>query len=173
MELQFKLPNAANGNLFSLDSFPGSRAIVVVFTCNHCPYAVAYEHRLVQFASEYGPQKVQLIAICPNDAQKYPQDSFENMKVRAESKGFNFPYLHDEDQSIATAYGAERTPHVYVLQPDINGWSVAYQGAWDDNYEDARNVKHKYVEQVVGNILRGQAIEVENTRAIGCSIKWK
>ena len=173
MNLQFELPNAANGILFSLDSFPGAKAVVVVFTCNHCPYAVAYEERLIQFAREYAPQQVPLIAICPNDAKQYPQDSFENMKVRVEAKGFNFPYLHDEDQSVATAYGAERTPHAYVLQKGINGWEVVYQGSWDDNYQDAANVTRKYVEETVQNLMEGKHKRIENTKPVGCSIKWK
>ena len=149
--------------------------MVVVFTCNHCPYAVAYEDRLIQLQADFAQQQVQLIAICANDAVNYPQDSFERMKERALSKEFNFPYLHDESQTVATNYAATRTPHAYVLGKDTTDWKVIYQGAIDDNdnYRMPQPITRKYVEEAIQHVLEGNVSALPNVQPVGCSIKWK
>jgi hypothetical protein len=114
-----------------------------------------------------------VVAINPNDDVAYPDDSFENMKVRAKNKKFTFPYLRDESQQIARTYGATKTPHVYLLKKEGKELKVEYIGAIDDNSQDAAAVKEKYVETAVDNLLKGEAIKTTSTKAIGCSIKWK
>ena len=110
----FSLPGV-DGETYSLDSFSDAELLVVVFTCNHCPYAIACEDRLVAIQSDYGDKGVRLVAINPNDAEKYPDDSFDKMKERAAAKDFNFPYLRDESQEVARAYDAACTPDVFVF----------------------------------------------------------
>lgn len=175
VDLNFNLPNAINGEYFSLETFNGARVLVVVFTCNHCPYAVAYEDRLIQLQKDFAQHQVQLIAISSNDAVQYPQDSFDRMKERAQTKGFNFPYLYDADQSVARNYGAERTPHIYVMGKDINGWRVIYQGTIDDNanYKEPKPVTRKFAEEAIWKGLEGDMKGIPDTVPVGCSIKWK
>ena len=114
-----------------------------------------------------------MIAINPNDVDVSPGDSFDKMKVRAKEKGFNFPYLYDETQEVASAYGASRTPHVFVLDREDDKYKVAYVGAIDNNHKDASMASKKYVEDAVDNLLAGQGVETKFTKAIGCTIKWK
>ncbi len=114
-----------------------------------------------------------VVAINPNDATEYPDDSFENMKVRAKEKNFNFPYLHDESQETALAYGAKKTPHVYLLKKVKDGFEVVYIGAIDDNYTAAKKAKKKYVEETITAIESGKEVSTNSTAAVGCSIKWK
>jgi peroxiredoxin len=113
----FSLP-ATDGETYSLASFANADVLVVVFTCNHCPYAIAAEDRLVELQRDYATRGVRLVAINPNDSEGYPADSFDNMVVRAEAKGFNFPYLHDEPQAVARAYDAACTPDVFVFDAE-------------------------------------------------------
>jgi peroxiredoxin len=150
-----------------------AEGFVVVFTCNHCPFSVMYEDRIIELAKKTEKMGYPLIAINPNDEVQYPDDSFENMKIRAKEKGFNFPYLRDESQEIAKAYGAVRTPHVYVLKREGKSLIVKYIGAIDDNAEDADAVQNKYVENAVVALSNNKSINPESTKAIGCTIKWK
>jgi peroxiredoxin len=168
----FKLKNI-DGSWVSLGDYPEAKGFIVIFTCNHCPYAKAYEDRIIALDKEYSKKGFPVIAINPNDAVSYPADSYENMQKRAEEKGFTFPYLYDEKQEIFPVYGATRTPHVFVLNKDSKGLTVEYIGAIDDNYEDASKVSKKYVEDAVDALLSGKKPEVTYTKAIGCSIKVK
>src|SRR5690606_40919561 len=129
------------------------------------------EDRIVALDKKYKKLGFPVIAINPNNPGKQPEDSFENMKVRAKEKGFSFPYLIDEGQKIYPQYGATKTPHVYVLSKTSNGNRVEYIGAIDDNYEDESAVKQKYVEQAVNSLLSKTEIAVKETKAIGCTIK--
>lgn len=167
----FKLKNI-DGKTVSLSSIEG-KGYVVVFTCNRCPFAKKYEERLVKLNNFSSSKGYPVVAINPNDAVQYPEDSFENMRVRAKEKGFNFPYLHDESQKIARTYGATKTPHVFLLNKEENNLKVRYIGAIDDNTEDAAAVKIKYVEEAINALVEGKPIEIKETKAIGCSIKWK
>ncbi|MDX2133307.1 MAG: thioredoxin family protein [Saprospiraceae bacterium] len=158
-----------DGNMYSLEG-EIIEGFIVIFTCNHCPYAIAYEDRIIELNKKYASLGYPVIAINPNDPVKQPDDSYEKMQVRAREKGFNFLYLYDETQEIAKAYGATRTPHVYLLDKNR---VVRYIGAIDDNHEDATAVKEKYLENAINDLRNGKAVAVPQTKAIGCTIKWK
>ena len=168
----FKLENI-DGKMVSLSDFNEAKGFIVVFTCNTCPYAVAYEDRIEALNKKYADKGYPVIGIMPNDTDIKPGDNMQAMKVRAKAKGFTFPYLIDGNQEIFPQYGATKTPHVYILQKSEKGNVVKYIGAIDDNYKDANAVKTKYVENAVDALLNGSAIAVSETRAIGCSIKVK
>lgn len=168
----FQLKNI-DGKTVSLASVPDAAGFIVTFTCNHCPYAVAYEDRIIALHKKYAAKGYPVIAINPNDADKYPADSYEKMQERAKEKNFPFVYLYDETQAVAKKFGALRTPHIYVLKKDGNVLRVMYVGAIDDNWEEPQSVKKKYVEEAVDALLSGKQIAQKETKAIGCSIKWK
>ena len=170
MATDFSLKNI-DGKKVSLSDYTDAKGFLVVFTCNTCPYAVAYEDRIIALDAKYKSQGVPVIAINPNNPSAKPGDSFEKMKVRAKEKGFTFPYLLDEGQKVYPQYGATRTPHVYLLEKTATGNQVKYIGAIDDNYQDASKVDEKYVENAVDAMLAGKEIKVTSTRAIGCTIK--
>ena len=166
----FSLKNI-DGKMVSLSHFEEAKGFLVIFTCNTCPYAIAYEDRIIALDAKYAPMGVPVIAINPNNPDLKPGDSFGKMKVRAAEKGFTFPYLLDEGQQIYPQYGATRTPHVFLLEKTPNGNLVRYIGAIDDNYQDPSQVEEKYVENAVDAMLAGTDIDVKTTRAIGCGIK--
>lgn len=166
----FKLPNV-DGKTVSLADFKEARGFLVIFTCNTCPYAMAYEERIMELDKKYKDKGVPVIAINPNNPEAQPGDSFEKMKSRAENKGYTFPYLQDESQKVYPIYGATRTPHVFLLEKTAKGNLVRYIGTIDDNYQDAGAVDTRYVEAAVDAMLTGEEIEIKNTKAIGCSIK--
>ncbi len=161
------------GKNVSLADYKEAKGFIITFTCNHCPYAKAYEDRIIALDKKYATKGYPVIAINPNDAVQYPEDNFENMELRAKEKGFTFPYLYDESQEQAKKFGAIKTPHMYVVQKDGSKLTVKYIGAIDDNWEDATAVKEKYVEAAVDALLAGKAVAVTSTKAIGCGIKWK
>lgn len=166
----FKLMNI-DGNMVSLADFKDAKGFLVIFTCNTCPYAVKYEDRIVALDKKYKSRGVPVVAIMPNNIETKPGDNLDNMKKRAEEKGFTFPYLIDEKQEVFPEFGATRTPHVYLLQKTDEGNFVRYMGAIDDNYQDEAQVEIKFVENAVDSMLAGNPIEVTTTKAIGCSIK--
>ena len=168
----FKLKNV-NGKTVSLADYKAAKGYIVVFTCNHCPYAKAYESRIMDLDKKYAAKGYPVIAISPNDPVAEPADSFEKMQELASKKGYTFPYLIDETQDITRAYGAKATPHVYVLQRTASGNVVKYIGAIDDDTENTKADKVKYVEGAVNALLSGKQPQVSATKAIGCSIKWK
>ncbi len=168
----FKLRNI-DGTLVSLADYPTAEGFIVIFTCNHCPYSVAYEDRIIALNDKYANRGYPVIAINPNDPEVQPADSFDAMKERASEKGFTFPYLFDEGQQIYPAYGATRTPHVFVLQKDGKDLRVRYIGAIDNNYGDADAADEHYVEAAVDALLAGRSPDTETTKAIGCSIKYR
>jgi peroxiredoxin len=148
----------------------GKNAVVVIFSCNHCPYVRAWEDRLVQIQADYEAKGAQLVAINANDESKYPDDSFSKMKERAIEKKFNFPYLRDESQEVASAYGAQRTPEVFLF--DKSG-TLRYHGVVDDNYDEPAAVKRKYLRDALDAVLSGKVPLTAETMPVGCSIKWK
>lgn len=166
----FKLKNI-DGKQVSLSDYSTAKGFIVVFTTNHCPYAKAYENRIVALDKKYNTKGYPVIAINPNNPDKNEQDSFENMQIRAKQKGFTFPYLLDEGQKIYPQYGATKTPHVYILEKENNELIVKYIGAIDDNYQDVNAVEEKFVENAVDELLAGEEVSVKTTKAIGCSIK--
>lgn len=168
----FKLKNV-DGKYVSLADNKDVKGYIVIFTCNHCPYAKAYEQRIMDLDKTFRPKGFPVVAISPNDPAAVPDDSYENMIKRSKEKGYTFPYLIDETQQVARDFGATRTPHVFVLNKTDKGYEVAYIGAIDDNTEDAGAVKNHYVEDAVNALLAGRKVPVTETKAIGCTIKWK
>jgi peroxiredoxin len=167
--LPFNLPGV-DGNNHSLADYSGNNAVAVIFSCNHCPYVRAWEDRIVQIQADYADKGVQLIAINANDETKYPDDSFDKMKERAKQKHFNFPYLHDESQQVARAYGAERTPEVFLFD---KAGTLRYHGVVDDNYDDPKAVRVKFLREALDATLNNKAPATAETKPIGCTIKWK
>lgn len=168
----FSLKNI-DGKMVSLSDFPDVKGFIVIFTCNHCPYAKAYEDRIVALDKKYKSLGYPVIAINPNDPVAQPEDSFENMKIRAKEKSFTFPYLLDEGQKIYPQYGATKTPHVFLLNKENGKNIVRYIGAIDNNYDDPSDVSERYVEDAVDALLAGKPVPKETTVAIGCTIKVK
>jgi peroxiredoxin len=167
--IDFKLKNV-DGKTVSLADFKDAKGYIVIFDCNTCPYSKAYNQRIVDLNTKYAAQGVPVIAINANDPSSSSGDSFEEMVRIAKQKGYKFPYLVDETQAIAKAYGATNTPHVYVLSKDLK---VAYIGAIDDNSRKADAVTKRYVEDAVDALLQGKPAPTTKTKAIGCGIKWK
>ena len=161
-----------DGKSASLAGLENAKGAIVVFTCNTCPYAVAYEDRIIALHKKYAPLGYPVIAINSNDAQVSPGDSFDKMKERAKSKNFPFAYVYYKSQEIIKAYGGTRTPHVYLLNRENDKFIVKYIGAIDNNYQDETAVSERYVEDAVGDVMQGRKVAVESTRAIGCTIKW-
>jgi peroxiredoxin len=170
--IPFKLKNVDN-KMISLNDFNSSKGVIVIFTCNHCPFAVAYEDRIIDLHKKYAALGYPVVAINPNDAVAYPEDDFVSMQKRSKDKKFPFVYLYDESQQIAKGYGALRTPHVYVLQKEGADFKIKYIGAIDDNTDEPAAVTKKYVESALNSLIDGKPIAESSTKAIGCSIKWK
>lgn len=166
----FKLKNI-DDKMVSLKDYGKAQGFIVIFTCNHCPYSVAYEDRIIAIDKEFKEQGYPVIAINPNNPTAYPEDSFDNMKVRAREKGFTFPYLFDAGQKIYPQYGATKTPHVFLLKKEDGKNIVKYIGAIDDNHKDAAAIKNDYLRDAVNNLINGKEIKQPKTVAIGCSIK--
>lgn len=168
----FKLKNI-DQKYVSLSNYPDAKGFVVVFTCNGCPYAQAYQDRIIAIDKKYKSQGYPVIAINPNDPSMAPDDSFDHMVSRAKEKGYTFPYLLDEKQEVYRNYGASRTPHVYLLQKKGNDLVVQYIGAIDDNYQDASQVKTPFLANALDAVIAGKTPEPSFTKAIGCGIKDK
>lgn len=166
----FSLENV-DGKMVSLSDYKDAKGFVVVFTCNTCPYSVAYEDRIIALDKKYKDKGYPVIAINPNDPAAQSGDSMDKMKVRAKEKGFTFPYLFDKGQKIYPQYGASRTPHVYILEKKGGKNIVQYIGAIDNSSRDASAVTEKYAEDAIDALLAGKKPEKTYTRAIGCSIK--
>jgi peroxiredoxin len=165
----FSLPGV-DGGVHSLESFADAAVLVVVFTCNHCPYAKALEDRLIQLQRDYLARGVRVVAINPNDDKAYPEDSLPAMIARARQKGFNFPYLHDESQQVARAYDAACTPDIFVFDGERK---LIYNGRFDDNWKDAAKVQSQDLRRVLDATIEARPIDFEPIASMGCSIKWK
>ena len=166
----FSLKNVDDKNV-SLKNLKGAKGAILVFTCNHCPYSKMYEDRIIALDKKYKGLGFPVIAINPNDPAVSSGDDFKSMKERAESKGFTFPYLYDEGQKVYPKFGATKTPHVFILNKKKDDFILEYIGAVDDNARDEKNVREKYVEDAVDNLLKGKKLTKTKTKAIGCSIK--
>lgn len=159
-----------DGRIHSVADFQTAKALVVVFTCNHCPYAQAYEQRLIELANRYQPLGVQFVAICSNDAGMYPEDSFENMVAKSKTLGLPFPYLHDTTQAAAKGFDAACTPEAFLFD---GHQQLCYHGRIDDNYRDPSQVEQRDLQNAIEAILAGGKPKPALTPCIGCSIKWK
>ncbi len=167
--VDFNLMNI-DGEYVSMADYEEANGFIIVFTCNHCPYAVMYEDRLVELDKKYAALGYPVIAIMPNDPEVKPDDSFANMKLRAAEKGFSFPYLMDEGQKVYPVFGATKTPHVYLLDKEK---VVRYIGSIDDSARDASAVEEKFLENAIEALMKGETPDPATTKAIGCSIKTK
>ena len=168
----FSLKNIDGKNV-SMADFTNSKGFIVVFTCNTCPFAKAYESRIINLDKKYAALGYPVIAINPNDVKIVPEDSYANMVELAKEKKYPFPYLLDESQEIASTYGASRTPHVFVIEKIKGANIIKYIGAIDNNVDDANKVTAKFVENAVDALLAGKEVQLAETKAIGCTIKWK
>jgi len=165
---QFDLPGV-DGQSHSLDSYADANVLVLVQSCNHCPYVQAWEGRLSAIASDYADRGVRVVAVNSNDAVSHPEDSFEEMQKRSREQGFTFEYLYDEPQAVARALGAERTPEVFVYDRDRQ---LRYHGAIDDN-RDETGVSQQYLRDALDALLAGSDPAVAQTPAVGCTVKWR
>jgi thiol-disulfide isomerase/thioredoxin len=174
LSISSKLPSfnlkGIDGNFYSPDSFPSATALIVIFSCNHCPYVQAYEGRMIEIQKKYGEKGIQVIAINSNDDVSYPDDSFENMKLRAREQNFNFLYLRDDDQSIAKLFDATHTPEIFLFNKNNE---LVYHGKIDDNWQEPQKVVNHYLEDALNELLENKGISVPETYSIGCTIKWK
>ena len=162
--------SGVDGKTWSLKDFQDAKALVVVFTCNHCPYAKACEDRLIALQADYQTKGVRLVAINPNDASRYPDDSFEAMKERSQEKGFNFPYLVDTSQEVAKAYDAVCTPDIFVFD---GARELVYNGRLDNNWQEPDKVTQQDLRMVLDAILAGSEHGLDVKPSMGCSIKWR
>jgi len=158
----------ADGKRYSLSSFRDKPILVVIFSCNHCPYVKAYEDRMVAIQRDYAEKGVLLIAINSNDDRRYPEDSYAEMTRRAREKRFNFPYLRDEDQSVVEAYGGVCTPHVFAFD---SGRLLRYRGRIDDSRDPSSIMNHD-LRNALDDLLASREVRVAETKPFGCSIKW-
>lgn len=158
-----------DGKTYSLTGFADKKVLAILFICNHCPYVQAIEARFIQLQRDYAAKSVQLVGICANDPTDYPEDSPENLKRRWHEKDYRFPYLVDETQDIARAYGAVCTPDIYVFDSNRK---LAYHGQLDDNWKDPSNVTRHDLREAIDKLLAGQQPSANQTPSMGCSIKW-
>lgn len=168
----FKLKNI-DGKMVSLSDFKSAKGFIIVFTCNHCPYAKKYEDRIVELDKKFKNQGYPVVAINPNDPDVQPEDGYQQMIERAKQKGFTFPYLVDEGQKMYPQYGATKTPHVFILKKENGKNIVKYIGAIDNNYDNPNDVSEYYAQDAVNALIKGDPVKVSKTVAIGCTIKVK
>lgn len=165
----FSLLNV-DGRMVSLSDYPNAKGFIVVFTCNHCPYAQLYEQRIIDLHRKFNPKGFPVIAINPNDPSIVPDDSYDEMQRRSREMRYPFVYLFDSTQNVYPKFGASRTPHVFILDKTL---VVRYIGAIDDNPETPSAVRQRYVDNAITALLRGERPDPDFTRAIGCTIKRK
>ena len=164
----FTLPGV-DGRDHALADYADAEALVLVQSCNHCPYVLSWEGRLNEIQRDYETRGVRLVAVCSNDATTHPGDSFEAMVEHAREAGYVIDYLHDEDQSLARALGSERTPEVFVFDADR---LLRYHGAVDDNRDD-KAVSMRYLRDALDAVLDGRDPPVAETEPVGCTVKWR
>jgi len=165
----FDLPGV-DGENYSLNSFKNDMFLIVLFSCNHCPYVIGSEERMIQFYNYYRPRGVAMIAINSNETVGHPTDSFEHMVTHAAEKKLPFVYVRDDSQDVARAYGALRTPHYYVFDQDRK---LRYTGRMDDNPRNPGMEKTHELRDAMDALLAGKKPPVEVTNPIGCNVKWQ
>jgi peroxiredoxin len=164
----FALPDVS-GEAVSLESLEDKKIIAVIFGCNHCPYVKAYLGRIIRLQERYAEKGVAIVMINPNNDEAYPADSFEEMKIRAKEKGFNFSYLRDETAETARAYEAKYTPEVFLLDEDRK---IRYRGRIDDCWHSETGTKRADLQEAIEDLLARREVAVKSTTPIGCTIKW-
>lgn len=162
---------SVDGTTVSLTDYSDQKGVIIIFTCNSCPFSKAYEERIIQLHNRYANLGFPVLAINSNSPNISPEDSFSHMKTEAREKGYTFPYLKDETGEVCKSYGATRTPHIYLLTKSGKSFKIAYTGAIDDNAMDARSVSSRYLENAIRALMKGEKPNPATTRAIGCTIK--
>ncbi len=174
MQLNTLLPGftlkGTDNKMHSPNDYTGNDAVVILFTCNHCPYARAYIGRISKLVADYEKKNIGFYAINANDVSKYPEDSFEKMIPMGKLLNLDGKYLYDETQEVAKTFGAQRTPEAFIFNRQKQ---LVYHGAIDDNYENANAVRQLYVKDAIETILGGNEVAVKETKVVGCTIKWK
>jgi peroxiredoxin len=173
MEIKnFSLMNV-DGNMVSLSDYPKAKGFIVIFTCNHCPFAKLYPNRLNALNAKYKMLDVPLIAISSTDTIQYDGDTFGKMQEKAKIEKFNFPYLFDGTQEIAKQFKAQKTPHAFVIWKVKGKWRIKYDGAIDDNGMEPEKVEHQYVSDAVDALLNNKVIEIKESKSVGCQINFR
>jgi peroxiredoxin len=162
-----------DGQYVSLKNYPNAKGFVIIFTCNHCPFAKLYPPRLNALNEKYAKLGVPLIAISSTDTITYEEDTYSEMVKKARAEAFNFPYLFDGEQKVAKNFDAQKTPHAYVIWKEKGKWVVRYNGAIDDNGAEPEKVENQYVAKAVDALLAGKSIVVKETKSIGCQILFR
>lgn len=168
----FSLKNV-DGKMVSLSDYPEAKGFIIIFTCNHCPFAKLYPDRLNKLNDTYKKQGIPLIAISSMDTISYEEDSYIEMIQKAKKENFQFPYLYDADQSIAKLFGAQKTPHAFVIWRNDNHFEIKYSGAIDDNGMHPKQVKNEYIRLAVDELLQGKSVAINETVTIGCQIYFR
>ena len=168
----FSLKNT-DGKSVSLSNYPQAKGFIIVFTCNHCPFAKLYPPRFNELNKKYSALGVPLIAISSTDTIVYDEDTYPEMVAKARKEHFNFPYLFDEQQSVAKNFAAQKTPHAFVVWKENGKLVIKYSGAIDDNGAEPTKVKNRYVANAVDALLAGKDVAVKETRSIGCQIHFR
>jgi len=168
----FSLINV-DGHYISLNNYPDAKGFIIIFTCNHCPFAKLYPPRLNQLNNKYKSLGIPLIAISSTDTIQFEEDTYLNMIAKSAAEDFNFPYLYDNQQVVAKNFGAQKTPHAYVIWKENNKWVVKYNGAIDDNGAEPEKVQINYVAKAVEALLNDKKISIVETKSIGCQIRFR
>ena len=161
------------GNIIGPDTDPKAKGCIIIFTCNHCPFAKLYPERLNALAIKYASQHISLIAINSVDSLLFQEENAEDMRKVWQTQQWKFPYVQDATQSVARDLGADKTPHAFVLKKTPKGWFVMYEGAIDDNGAEPAKVKRRYVEEAAEAILRATPVRTRHTASIGCAIRLR
>lgn len=173
-EMGFRLPDfslkGVDGKTYRAQDFANHSALLVMFICNHCPYVMAIEDRLIDLGRRFKNSDAAIVAICSNDPEEYPQDSFQAMQKRAQEKGYPFPYLQDLSQDVAKSFGAVCTPDFFIFD---KSHSLFYRGRLDDSWKDAARVQHHELEDALRSCIAGTALATPPVPSMGCSIKWR
>ncbi|MCW3128102.1 MAG: thiol-disulfide isomerase or thioredoxin [Bacteroidetes bacterium] len=169
----FSLKNTVDGKAVSMASFPKAKGYIVMFTCNHCPFAKKYEQRIMDLDKKYAALGYPVIAISPNDPSIEPEDSYDELGKHAKEKKYTFPYAFDETQQVAAAFGATKTPHAFIVNKENGKLVLKYMGAIDDNTDSAEKATKHYVADAVDALIGGKAVAVTETKSVGCGVKWK
>ncbi len=164
------LLKCVSGEFVGMSTYPEAKGMIVVFTCNHCPFAKLYPERMNELYRKYAAQGIPLLAISSTDTVLFEEDGFAEMQKISQQQGFIFPYLFDAEQTVVQDFGAQKTPHAFVLSRSEEGWKIVYSGSIDDNGADPSAVKHKYVEDAVRAVLKHKKVKVAHTSSIGCFI---
>ena len=164
------LLKCVSGEFVGMSTYPEAKGMIVVFTCNHCPFAKLYPERMNELYRKYAAKGIPLLAISSTDTVLFDEDGFVEMQKVAQQQGFVFPYLFDAEQTVVQDFGAQKTPHAFVLARSEEGWKIVYSGSIDDNGADPSAVKHKYVEDAVRAVLKHKKVKVAHTSSIGCFI---